>query len=258
MTGAGPPVVLLHGQPGSRSDWAAVVTELVPGHLVIVPDRLGYGTTGGRPGGFSANARAVARLLRSLDVPPAVVVGHSWGGGVALQMAVDHSSLVKALVLVSSVSPDDAPGPLDRLLARPAAGALLAALALSTAGTMLSWGPARAYAGRRLSVGAPSQPDDVARAVRAWRRPTTWATFAVEQRALVHELPGLSARARSICVPAVVLVGSADRVVPPSSGRRLAGALPQATLHNVEGAGHLLPQRHPSAVAEAVREVATR
>jgi len=249
-------VVLLHGQPGSAHDWAAVVGQLADEHTVIVPDRLGYGATGGRPGGFSANAAALARLLRSLDVAGAIVVGHSWAGGVALQMAVDFPHLVTGLVLVSSVAPDDEVGRLDRLLARRAVGTALVALTLSTAGTVLSWGPGRAFAGRRLGGGSPQDIEEVARSARSWRRPATWASFAVEQRALLHELPNLSGRLGSITAPTVVVVGTADRVVPPASGRRLACAIPMASLQRVEGAGHLLPQRCPAEVARAVRQAA--
>lgn len=253
VRGQGQAVVLLHGQPGSAADWSGVAEQLAGDYRVIVPDRLGYGSTGGRPGGFSANAAAVARLLRTVGATDAVVVGHSWGGGVALQAAVEFPHLVKALVLVSSVSPDDRPSRLDRLLARPVLGTALAAATLSTAGTFLSWGPGRAYAGWRLRSGWPEHLAEVARDLR---RPSTWASFAVEQRALVHELPKMAAPARRISAPTVVLVGTADKVVPPQAGRRLASVLPQAVLRQVEGAGHLLPQLRPTEVAGAIREAA--
>jgi pimeloyl-ACP methyl ester carboxylesterase len=248
--GAGQPVLLLHGQPGSASDWAAVTAALEVDHLLIVPDRPGYGLTGGRAGGFSANARALERLLVGLGVEGAIVVGHSWAGGVAMQMAVDFPHLVSGLVLVSSVAPDDRPGRLDRILARPVVGTALAAITLSAVGRALSWRPGRAWARRRLQGQRPEQLREVA---RAWRRPSTWHSFAIEQRALVHELPRLSPRLASISVPTVVVVGSADRLVPPASGRRLAVTIPGAALHEVAGGGHLLPQSRPAEVAGAVR-----
>lgn len=251
-------MVLLHGQPGSRADWAGVVEELWRDHLVVVPDRLGYGETGGRAGGFAANAAALARLVRQCGLPAAVLVGHSWGGGVALQAAADFPAMVSGLVLVSSVHPGDRPGALDRLLARRIVGTTMAALTLSTAGTVMSWGPARSYAGRRAAHGRPENVREAARSARAWRRPSTWASFAAEQRALVHELPLLSTRVPSVPVPAAVVVGTADRVVPPGSGRRLAAALPGACLVEVDGAGHLVPQLHPGAVAGAVRQTELR
>jgi pimeloyl-ACP methyl ester carboxylesterase len=245
-------VVLLHGQPGTSADWDEVGADLSRDHLVIAPDRLGYGSTGGRAGGFSANANAIVRLLRSLGLPGAVIVGHSWGGAVALQLAVDFPKMVQGLGLVASVAPGDRPSAVDRLLARPVAGTALAALTLSTAGSFLAWGPGRALAGHRLRGQAAQGLDEVA---RAWRRPATWGSFAIEQRALVHELPGLAGRLGSIGAPTVVITGTADRVVLPAAGRRLAAAIPGASLQEVPGAGHLLPQLWPGLVAGAVRRL---
>lgn len=253
IKGGGQAVVLLHGQPGSAGDWAGVAEELAGEHTVIVPDRLGYGRTGGRAAGFSANAVALSRLLVALDVPDAVVVGHSWAGGVALQMALDFPHMVRALVLVSSVSPDVPVGRLDHILARRVVGTAVVAVTLSTAGSLLAWGPGRAYVGRRL---AGRRRQDVSEVARLWRRPATWASFATEQRALLHELPAMAGRLAGIAAPAVVLVGSSDRVVAPATGRHLADAIPRASLHQVEGAGHLLPQARPGEVANAVRRAA--
>ena len=152
VRGTGPVVVLLHGQPGSARDWGLVAGDLARDHRVIVPDRLGYGLTGGPAGGFAANANAVARLLRSLGVAGAVIVGHSWAGGVALELSLDYPGSVAGLVLVSSVAPGSPPGASDRLLAVPLVGTVLAATALSTAGGVLSWADPRL---RRLADAGP-------------------------------------------------------------------------------------------------------
>jgi pimeloyl-ACP methyl ester carboxylesterase len=248
-------VLLLHGQPGSAADWEAVATELAVDHRVIVPDRLGYGRTGGRAGGFAANAVSLAKLLGDLEVQRAIVVGHSWAGGAALEIALDSPALVAALCLVSSVSPNAPPGRLDRLLARPLLGTVLAAATLGTAGQLLSRGPGRALAKWRHRGQPTEQLSDLA---RSWHRPSTWRSFAIEQRALVHELALLGPRLRSVDVPVIVMVGSADRLVPPATGRELATSLPAATLEVVPGAGHLLPQLQPAVVAAAVRRLSAR
>jgi pimeloyl-ACP methyl ester carboxylesterase len=247
-----PAVVLLHGQPGSRSDWQEVADDLARDHMVVVPDRLGWGETGGRAGGFAANASAVAKLLSGLGIPRAVVAAHSWSGGVALELAAVSPDRVAGLVLVASVAPGDPLSRVDRLLAAPLVGGVLTAATLAAAGRLLSSGPGRAIAGRRLQ-GHDHQLPDVA---RMWRRRSTWHSFAAEQQALAHELPRLANHLGSITVPAVVLVGSADRVVRPGAGRRLAAELPGASLEVVQGAGHLLPQVHPATVAAAVRRLA--
>ncbi|MGC8628438.1 MAG: alpha/beta fold hydrolase [Acidimicrobiales bacterium] len=255
VRGEGNPVVLLHGQPGSGSDWKAVADDLARDHLVIVPDRPGYGRSGGRATGFAGNAVAIAQLLERLEVGRAVLVGHSWAGGIVLQAALELPDRTAGIVLVSSVAPDEPLGRLDHLLARPLVGTALAAVTLSTAGRLLSWGPARVFAGWKLRGQARQ---DLAEMARSWRRRSTWNSFAIEQRALVRELPLLASRLSSLDLPATVVAGNVDRVVPVQVSRRLAASIPGALLEEVQGAGHLVPQLHPAVVAGAVRRLAAR
>src|SRR5207253_1338960 len=123
--GEGPAVVLIHGQPGSGADWSRVVERLQDDFRVVTPDRPGYGDTGGPAGGMVDNADAIVSLLDRLDIEAATVVGHSWGGGVALLLAHRHPDRVRGLVLVASIGPLFRPSPLDRLLALPALGPVL-------------------------------------------------------------------------------------------------------------------------------------
>jgi len=232
-----------------------VARDLARDHRVVIPDRLGYGKTGGRAAGFAVNANAVAKLLGTLDVDRALVVGHSWAGGVALEMVLDFPRYVAGLCLISSVAPEEPVDMLDRALARPVLGTALVAIALGTAGRLLSLGPGRAIAARYLLGKADQQLPEL---VKAWRRPSTWRSFVTEQRALVDELPTLAPRLGSISVPTTVVVGSNDRVIPPATGQDLAARIPGAILKVVDGAGHLLPQLQPGAVATAVRELVSR
>jgi pimeloyl-ACP methyl ester carboxylesterase len=254
VRGEGRPVVLLHGQPGSAADWEAVADDLAHDFRVIVPDRLGYARTGGRAGGFAANANAVAKLLGSMGEKEALVIGHSWAGAVALEMALDFPLRVAGLGLVSSVTPTEPVARLDRVLARPLIGLTLAAAALSVAGRLLSWGPGQSLASWRLQA----EHVELSQLARSWRRPATWRSFAIEQRALVHELPLLAPRLQAVDVPTVIVVGSNDRVVPPANGSQLAARIPGAVLEVVDGGGHLLPQLEPGRVAAAVRRLAQR
>ena len=96
-------VVLLHGQPGSGSDWRQVADQL-PGTLrVVALDRPGYGTNRQRAGGFAFNARAVLAELDARGIERAVLVGHSYGGGVALSLARLAPGRGEALSLLASL-----------------------------------------------------------------------------------------------------------------------------------------------------------
>jgi pimeloyl-ACP methyl ester carboxylesterase len=243
-SGSGPVVVLIHGQPGGGRDWAAVV-ERLEGRLlrVIVPDRPGYGATGGRAVGVGANTDAVVALLDQLDVAEAVVGGHSWGGAVALDLAQRHPDRVRGLVLVGSVGGAGSIDVLDQLLALPLLGPLI---------TLTALGVLRAPRLRRLVAvrAVPTAPEVVdALAVHLF---DDWRSFVIEQRALLAELPAIASRLGDVDVPAVVVMGETDRVVRTQSQEALAAALPRGRLVRLPGVGHLVPHEAPRAVADAV------
>ena len=244
--GGGLPVVLLHGQPGVGRDWRRVTELLVDGVRVIVPDRPGYGRTGGRAAGIAANADAVVSLLDRLGVADAVFVGHSWAGAVVLDLAARYGARVSGIVLVSSVGGAGSLTTLDRVLTIPLVGP---ALALSGFGALAAPG-LRHWAAGRIEPRAAELADGLApRWMSAWR------SFVIEQRAMVAELPALTARLAPALTPAVVVIGESDRLVRPQSQEALAGAI-GAPVVRVPNVGHLVPQDAPQAVAAAIMAVA--
>jgi pimeloyl-ACP methyl ester carboxylesterase len=236
---------MLHGQPGGPFDFDPLRPHLA-GLRVLTPTRPGY--DGRPPGGFAENAAAAAVLLRAEGIDRAVVLGYSWGGGIALRLAADEPGLVAGLVLVSSVGARSAIQPVDRLLARPLPSLLVAAAGARFGRTVLSM--AVRATGSRLSseqrhrVAANVATVDTRAAWRAWRR---------EQRALVTE--NLEEVLPQVRCPAIVIAGSRDAMVPASAGRELAARLPHATFVELPG-GHLLLLEQAERVAAAVRELA--
>jgi pimeloyl-ACP methyl ester carboxylesterase len=254
VNGAGPAVVLLHGQPGSAADWRPVSRLLQSRFTVIVPDRLGYGRTGGPAGGFRDNASAVLDLLDDLQVARATVVGHSWSGGVAIALAQEAAARVNAAVLIASVGPGERLGRVDRLLAIPPIGTAAAAIALNVTARALSVPPLRRLLDRYLRG---TTDEGLLAIAEGWRRGEAWRSFVVEQRALFDELDDLAPGLADIAVPVTVVIGGADRIVPASTGQRIAAAIPGARLIRIEGAGHLLSHERPEAVADAIAGAAT-
>jgi pimeloyl-ACP methyl ester carboxylesterase len=126
------PVLLVHGQPGSAADFDRLRPLLPPSRAVLVPDRPGWGSSREPAGGLARNAAAMVRVLDDADVERAIVVGYSWGGGVALALAEHDPDRVAGLVLVSSVGPH-AVGWIDRLPLLPGIGPALTAGAFVTA-----------------------------------------------------------------------------------------------------------------------------
>src|SRR5262245_59578639 len=123
--GAGPDVVLLHGGMGSAEDFEPVLDALAARFRVTAVDRPGFGLSHARGDDptYPGNARLVAGLVRQLGLIRPVVVGHSHGGGVALQLAEDHPQVPSALVLLAPAAyPGDGPSLLDRFGALPLFG----------------------------------------------------------------------------------------------------------------------------------------
>lgn len=247
--GEGPTAVLLHGQPGGAGDWSAVTTRLREQMRVVVPDRPGYGHTGGRALGFGENATVLIEMLDRLEIESTVLAGHSWGTGVGLAAAIHFPERVKALVLAAPVSPGLPAGALDRALAHPLFGPPATRLGFWFAGLGLSLLPLR----RLAHVAAPAlPPEQVAATAGRWRAEDVWKSFYVEQRALVAELPALAPRLSSLEVPTTILYGTQDRISPPAHPRQLAGLIPNADLVSVDHAGHMLPVQRPDIVAGAI------
>jgi pimeloyl-ACP methyl ester carboxylesterase len=243
-------VVLLHGQPGSRSDWAGVINELSRTHRVLAPDRPGYGTNADSACGFDGNVYSLMARLDAVGIERAVFVGHSWGAGVALLAALRWPERTVSVVAVAPVVPGEL-GWSDRLLATPVLGLGAGALTLTAA---------RAVGAlpRLLSPLGFVEPR-LARSIRRScaglqiRRATS---MRVEARALVREFPALGTRLSEIRVPTTIVAGSKDRVVRRDALGALAKRLPDARLI-VIGGGHLLPLEAPEALAVVI-DAATR
>src|SRR6266478_1765078 len=102
--GQGEPLILIHGGLGSSDMFDAILPELSKGHKVIAVDLQAHGRTADvdRPLSYEAMADDIAELIRYLEIPAADVMGYSVGGEVALRTAIQHSDVVKKLVIVSA------------------------------------------------------------------------------------------------------------------------------------------------------------
>ena len=104
MAGSGPPVVVIHGMINSSRHWREVAERLAADHTVIAPDLIGHGDSATPRGDYSlgAHAAVIRDLLAALGIRSATIVGHSLGGGVAMQFFWQFPDQVERLVLISS------------------------------------------------------------------------------------------------------------------------------------------------------------
>jgi pimeloyl-ACP methyl ester carboxylesterase/uncharacterized membrane protein YbhN (UPF0104 family) len=244
-------LVLLHGQPGSPADWDQVGERLPPQLRAVAAARPGYGTNPLPAGGLAANAHALISDLNARRIDRAVLVGHSYGGGIALSAARIVPDRVEAVVLLASVGPGCI-NIWDRVLAAPVTGPACALMAWK----LTPWIARARLAAACRSASRSLRPDDYVN-WRVWgqgdnARGTLWRTFLIEQRALLRDVSELERALPSIAVPALVIADPRDAIVGAETALRLAKALPNASLCLVSDAGHHLPRRAPSAVANAI------
>jgi pimeloyl-ACP methyl ester carboxylesterase len=247
------PALLLHGQPGSARDWEPVIDAIAGRVQTIAVDRPGWdGRT--PPGGLAVSAAAALDALDSRGIERAVIVGLSFGGGVAAWLAAHQQHRVAGLVLVAPAANESALVPVDRMLALPIVGYLASSGMLAAAGLALSVGAVRKRVAARLAL-----RDDylVSMGLRLRSRRARRA-FSVEQRAMLRELPALERRLHGISAPTTVIVGSGDTVVPPAAGRKLAEQIAGARLIEIAAAGHRLFAQHPGRIAEEIVAAAGR
>jgi 3-oxoadipate enol-lactonase len=239
--GSGVPVVLLHGVGGAAVGWAPQLAHLGARRRAIAWDMPGYG--GSAPLAamtFPALADALARLLDTLAIDAAHLVGHSMGGMVALEMMDRHAARVRSLALVATSpafgSADgsfqraflaDRLGPLD-------AGRTMAELAPTLVSAMLGDDPDRDGVARATTAMAAVPP--------ATYRASLQCLTTFDRRALLA----------TITVPTIAIAGAQDRTAPPVGMERMAGRIPGARFVSIAGAGHLLPMERPVAFNAAL------
>src|ERR687884_1657913 len=127
VAGSGPPVVLIHGMVNSSRHWEQVALRLADRYTVIAPDLIGHGDSAAVRGDYSlgAHAAAIRDLLAALGIDRATIVGHSLGGGVAMQFFYQFPQRVDRLALVSSGGLGHEVSPMLRTAALPGASAAL-------------------------------------------------------------------------------------------------------------------------------------
>jgi pimeloyl-ACP methyl ester carboxylesterase len=261
--GSGRPVVLLHGVTLSALTWLYQLDDLAPRCRLLAVDQRGHGSS--RPGTAEWNidrlATDVAGLLDHRDLHDAVLVGHSMGGMVALQFALDHAATferrVAGLVLMSTSG-----GPVVRLAAYQALTDAITpparyALSLSDRipGGMFAANDL-SYLIFRLGMGRDPAPEHIElnRLMTAGTPVTVWGE-------LLTHVGGFDVKDRlgEIHAPTLVMVGTRDLLTPPASARALVAGLPGAEpLAVFPGAGHMLMLERRREVAERLEAFLTR
>jgi pimeloyl-ACP methyl ester carboxylesterase len=254
VAGTGPVLLLVHGLGGSSENWRAVIEPLARDHTVIVPNLPGHGESTPGPGDYSVGglAAGLRDLLLLLDHRRATLVGHSLGGGVAMQFAYQFPEIVERLVLVSSGGLGPEVSPLLRAAALPGAGPFIAATA--PVGRWLESGLRRAQSlGLRLSTGVIEVVHGYAQLADPRRRAAFLATVRSAIGLGGQRVSAVDRLYLADAVPVLIVWGARDRIVPAHHAEHARRGIPGSRLEVFEGVGHL-PQLEVPAAFVAVLE----
>jgi pimeloyl-ACP methyl ester carboxylesterase len=256
IRGAGRPVVLLHGNPGSCQDWARLYGPLAERYQAFAFDRPGHGHSD-RPNHGDVTVEVQARLLCAaldeLRVERPILVGHSWGGALALAYALAYPRDVSGLVLLAPAvyESNDGVSFLSKLPAWPVIGDVVNFLFTPLISSWLV----------RTDLQKAFSPDPIPHhylrhTLAEWTVPRKVKWYSVDDALLNVSLPKLSPRYSELKVPTAIVTGDSDLIVPAQeNAHRLLEALPGAHLTVLPNTGHQIPFTRPDAVVEAIDHV---
>lgn len=257
--GAGTPVVLIHGSGSPGLFWLPLL-DRVDGVRAIAVDRPGFGLSDPVPAGTPTGTAVgwIERLLDALDLPAAILLGHSMGGLWALRFALAHPERVPGLVLIGTPALPCTRAPLPfRLLGTPGVRTLIARQRETTRsfhrfavmmGEGETIGDHRALVELMVAVGN----DPVARrALQQEVRPLLSPFALVSRTGFRREARIGEAELRALTVPTLLIWGDHDPVGSGDVARRVQKLIPKADLMVVDG-GHAPWLGQPDRVAEAL------
>jgi len=239
--GAGPVLLLVHGIAGNCRNWEPVIEPLSRDHTVIAPDLPGHGESGIGGGDYSLGSMAAGLrdLLLTLGHRRATLVGHSLGGGIAMQFAYQFPEMTERLVLVSSGGLGPEVSPLLRAAALPGAGAFISATA--ALGNRVV--PPVHAAVRRIGLGPNADVTEVLRGYGSLEDRRRRGAFLATVRGVISTGGQLvNANDRLYLaenVPVLIVWGSRDPIIPASHGEDAHRCLPQSRLEIFDDIGHM-------------------
>ena len=255
--GSGPAIVLIHGMAGNSGTWRYVMPALTERFTVIAPDLMGHGESEKPRGDYSLGAFCcgVRDLMLALGHERATIVGHSLGGGIAMQFAYQFPERCERLVLVSSGGLGDEVNLLLRLLALPGAEYVLPIACTNwfhDAGINVSeW---LGHVGLRPSPRLTEVWESYGSLADAQTRTAFLHTLrsvvdVAGQRVSAADRLYLAAR-----VPTLVVWGDHDRIIPVEQGFAAHDSIAGSRLEIFEGVGHFPHCEQPSRFAAALTD----
>ncbi len=257
--GSGEAVLLIHGMAGSSQTWREILPRLAKKYRVIAPDLLGHGQSAKPRTDYSLGAFAVGLrdLLDELEVTSATVVGHSLGGGIAMQFLYQHPDYCRRLVLISSGGLGQDVGWILRMLSAPGAELVMPVIApkfvLNAGNSVKSW---LTSMGLRSPRGA-----EIWNAYSSFSDPSTRESFLRTLRSVVdyrgQSVSALNRLQLRADMPTLAIWGEDDNIIPVDHAYAALQARPDCRLEVLPSVGHFAHVEAPAQVVDLIDDFIT-
>lgn len=253
--GTGEVLLLIHGIGGSSNNWRALIPTLSKNYRVVAPDLLGHGQSDKPRGDYSLGAFAVwlRDFLDALGVSRVTVVGHSLGGGIAMQFTHQHREYCERLILISSGGLGAEVTRTLRLISMPGSEFVLKFVASKPA-----------IKTRKAFAALKSTDQHASRFSEHWEAHAALANPENRQALLRTLRAVVDRRGQFVCalnrlhfnadVPVLIMTGDQDRVIPVEHAYAAHEAMPHSRLHIIAGAAHHPQAEQTETVASLIDE----
>ena len=255
--GRGPVLILVHGITNSSASWEPVLAQLATRFTVLAPDLLGHGDSAKPRGDYSlgANASLLRDFMLALGHERATIVGHSLGGGIAMQMAYQFPERVERLVLVASGGLGRQVTAMLRAVALPGAEFVLPLLA---SGPLVGTGSKVGGFVERLGLKIGSDIAAMAAGFASLQDIEARRAFVHTARSVL-DIGGQRVNATdklylAEAVPTLILWGDRDPIIPARHGIRAHELMPGSRLQIFPGAGHFPHHDDPAGFTAAITQ----
>lgn len=257
QVGQGPVLLLLHGLGCDHTTWSPVIDGLAEHYTVIAPDLLGHGLSDKPRADYSVGgyANGVRDLLTVLGIDKVTVVGHSFGGGVAMQFAYQFPERTERMILVASGGLGPEVTPAIRAITTPG---FQQAMGLLTLPGVRHVGTAGLRSLAALPTAATRDLAEVADIYDSFKDPRARAAIRHVVRAVVDwkgQIVSMADRAYlTEAMPMCVVWGRDDLVIPVRHARNAAALAPKARVEIIARSGHFPHKDHPERFVEVVHD----
>jgi pimeloyl-ACP methyl ester carboxylesterase len=257
LAGHGPAIVLVHGLASSSAAWRRAGPLLAARHTVLAVDLLGHGQSAKPRGDYSlgAHASGIRDVMVALGMERATFVGHSFGGGIAMQLAYQFPERCQRLVLVASGGLGKEVTPLLRAVALPGAEFVMPlVLSARVHSALLAVGARLGRLGLRLD----EAKSEIWTNYTALTSPEGRLAFVSTVREVI-DLAGQRVSAHdklylAAAIPTLIVWGDRDTIIPVSHGEAAHAAIPGSRLEILDGCGHFVPVQDAERLAALVTD----